>query len=296
MKKQVVHKITLPVLFYLLASTQFIFAQTKPLVVPLWDKGAPGFENRKNEPEESKEYWVKNVHNPSIAIYFPEKEKANGSAVIICPGGGHRILVYDAEGTEAAKYLNNLGVTAIVLKYRLAREEKSPYNLNIHPQQDAYRAMRLVRSRSKEWGIDNNRVGMLGFSAGGEVVAAVAYGSGNGDPAAKDPIDRLNGKPSFQMLVYPGPLGVPEVVGADAPPAFMLASNNDECCSLPIVTLLQKYRAAKTPIEIHIYAKGAHAFNMGNRSEFSSLRAWPQRMADWLLDMNYLNKSVSTIK
>lgn len=296
MKKRFFTGLMLSLVSYSLVFIQLTHAQTKPLVVPLWEKGAPGFENRKNEPEEAKDYWVKNIHNPSIAVYFPSKEKANGSAVIICPGGGHRILVYNAEGTEAAEYLNNLGVTAIVLKYRLAREENSPYDLKIHPQQDAYRAIRLVRSRAKEWGIDINRVGILGFSAGGEVVASVAYGSGNGDSAAKDPIDRLNGKPNFQMLVYPGPLGIPEVVPADAPPAFMLAANNDECCSLPVVSLLQKYRAAKVPIEVHIYAKGAHAFNMGSRSEFSSLRAWPQRMADWLLDMNYLAKPAGGVK
>ncbi|MDB5120441.1 MAG: 1,4-beta-xylanase [Sphingobacteriales bacterium] len=290
MLKNTFYRFNLTVLILFLGFIQLSFAQSKPLVVHLCEKGAPGFENRKNEPEEAKDYWVKNIHNPSIAVYFPAKEKANGSAVIICPGGGHRILVYNAEGVEAAEYLNNLGVTAIVLKYRLAREENSPYDLNKHPQQDAYRAIRLVRSRAKEWGIDTNRVGMLGFSAGGEVVASVAYGSGKGDPTAKDPIDRLNGKPNFQILVYPGPLGVPEVVPADAPPAFMLAANNDECCSLPVVSLLQKYRTAKVPIEVHIYAKGAHAFNMGSRSEFSSLRAWPQRMADWLLDMNFLSK------
>jgi acetyl esterase/lipase len=268
------------------------FAQAPPIVLPLWKNGAPGFENRKNEPEEAKDYWVKNIHNPSITVYPASKEKANGSAVIICPGGGHRILVYTSEGIDAAKYLNSLGVTAIILKYRLAREDKSPYNLNIHPQQDAYRAIRLVRSKAKEWGIDENRVGILGFSAGGEVVAAVAYGSGVGNSAATDPVDRLNGKPNFQILVYPGPLGVPEVVPADAPPAFMLAANNDECCSLPIVTLLQKYRAAKAPIEVHIYAKGSHAFNMGYRSEFASLKAWPQRMADWLQDMGFLTAAI----
>ena len=296
MLNKINYRVNYTLLVFFVITINALFAQTKPLVVPLWEKGAPGFENRRNEPEEAKDYWVKNIHNPSIAVYFPSKEKANGCAVIICPGGGHRILVYDAEGTEAAKYLNNIGVTAIVLKYRLAREENSPYKLDIHPQQDAYRAMRLVRSKATEWGIDTKRVGMLGFSAGGEVVASVAYGSGNGDLNSNDPIDRINGKPSFQMLVYPGPLGVPEVVPADAPPAFMLAANNDECCSLPIISLLTKYRAAKAPIEVHIYAKGAHAFNMGSRSEFSSLRAWPQRMADWLSDMNLLSKTESTVK
>ena len=263
-------------------------AQTKPIIIPLWQDGAPGFENRKDEPEQAKDYWVKNIHNPSIAVYLPAKEKATGAAVVICPGGGHRLLVYNAEGTEPAAFLNNLGVAAIVLKYRLAREENSPYSLDKHPREDAYRAMRLVRSHAKEWSIDTARVGMLGFSAGGEVVTMIAYAPGSGDPKASDPIDRLNGKPSFQILVYPGPLGIPETVPSDAPPAFLLAANNDECCSAPVIKLLEKYRAAKVPIEVHIYTQGSHGFNMGNRSKLVSIKTWPQRMADWLGDNNIL--------
>jgi acetyl esterase/lipase len=264
------------------------WAQAKPIIIPLWPGGAPGFENRKDEPEQAKDYWVKNIHNPSIAVYLPPKEKATGAAVVICPGGGHRLLVYNAEGTEPATFLNNLGVAAIVLKYRLAREENSPYSLDKHPREDAYRAMRLVRSHAKEWGIDTARVGMLGFSAGGEVVTMIAYAPGNGDPKASDPIDRLNGKPNFQILVYPGPLGIPETVPSDAPPAFLLAANNDECCSPPVIKLLEKYRVAKVPIEVHIYTQGSHGFNMGNRSKLASIKTWPQRMADWLEDNNIL--------
>ncbi len=263
--------------------------QTKPLIIPLWPNGAPGFESRRNEPEEAKDYWVKNIHNPSIAVYLPSKEKATGAAVVICPGGGHRLLVYNAEGVDPALYLNTLGVAAIVLKYRLAREENSPYSLDKHPQQDAYRAMRLVRSHAKEWGIDTARVGMLGFSAGGEVVEAVAYKPGKGDPNAPDAIDRINGKPNFQMLIYPGPLGVPDSVMTDAPPTFMVAADNDPCCAEPVVKLLERFRAAKVPVEVHIFAQGSHGFNMGQRSKLNSLKTWPQRMADWLDDTNILH-------
>jgi acetyl esterase/lipase len=265
----------------------YAITQVKPFVIPLWPNGAPGFENRKDEPEQAKDYWVKNIHNPSIAVYLPAKEKATGAAVIICPGGGHRLLVYNAEGTEPAAFLNNIGVAAIVLKYRLARDENTPYTLK-HPREDAYRAMRLVRSHAKEWNIDTARVGMLGFSAGGEVVTMVAYAPGKGDPNATDPIDRLNGKPDFQMLIYPGPLGIPDSVYADAPPAFLLAANNDLCCSPPVIKLLEKYRAAKVPIEVHIYTQGSHGFNMGNRSKLASIKTWPQRMADWMSDNNIL--------
>ncbi|MGI4886505.1 MAG: alpha/beta hydrolase [Janthinobacterium lividum] len=267
-------------------------AQPKPLVVPLWPKGAPGFENRRNEPEQAKDYWVKNIHNPSLTVFLPPQEKATGAAVIICPGGGHRLLVYNAEGMEPALYLNSIGVAAFVLKYRLSREENSPYSLDKHPREDAYRALRLVRSRAKEWGVDPARLGMLGFSAGGEVVATVAYADGHGDAQAADPIDRLNGKPNFQLLIYPGPLGIPDSVNATAPPAFMLAANNDVCCSEPIVKLLKGYRAAHVPIEVHLYTQGSHGFNMGKRSKLASISTWPQRMADWLADNSILDPKV----
>ena len=257
-------------------------------MLPLWKNGAPGFESRKNLPEEAKDYWVKNINNPSIAVYLPPKEKATGAAVIICPGGGHRLLVYNAEGVEPALFLNNIGVAAIVLKYRLAREENSPYSLDKHPQQDAYRAMRLVRSHAKEWNIDTSRVGMLGFSAGGEVVSAIAYKPGKGDLQDLDPINRLNGRPDFQMLIYPGPLGIPDSVGPNAPPTFLLAANNDPCCAESVVKLINTYRAAKVPVEAHLYSQGSHGFNMGKRSKLSSLQTWPQRMADWLEDNNIL--------
>jgi acetyl esterase/lipase len=265
------------------------YSQINAVVVPLWPDGAPGFEDRRNEPEQAKDWWVKNIHNPSLTVFFPPKEKATGAAVVICPGGGHRELVFNAEGVEAAAFLNSIGVAAFVLKYRLAREENSPYKFD-HVKQDAYRAMRLIRNRAAEWGVDTNRIGMLGFSAGGEVVGMVAYADGEGDVNAKDPIDRENGKPIFQMLVYPGPFAVPETVSSSAPPAFLLAANDDLCCANPVVELLNKYRKANVSIEVHLYAQGNHAFNMGNRSQLNSIKTWPQRMADWLADNGYLKK------
>src|ERR1700761_336928 len=125
-------------------------AQDTARQIPLWTNGAPGFENRRNEPEQTKDYWVKNIHNPSLTVFLPEKDKANGAAVVICPGGGHRLLVYTAEGIDPAKYLNNLGITVFVLKYRLGRDTLSPYKIEVHAKQDGFRAMRLVRSRAKE--------------------------------------------------------------------------------------------------------------------------------------------------
>jgi acetyl esterase/lipase len=268
-------------------ATPFALAQ-EPRVIHLWQHGAPGFESLKDEPEQAQEWWVKHINNPSMVVFQPAKEIANGTVVLIAPGGGHKELVYTAEGVDAALFLNKLGITAVVLKYRLARELDSPYSLELHPQQDAYRAMRLLRRMSKELNIDSNRIGMMGFSAGGEVVASVAYGSGDGDAKALDAVDRLNGKPNFQILVYPGPLWVPTSIDGNAPPAFMVAAMDDACCAKPIIDLAQLYHAAKIPAEIHLYARGNHAFNMGQRTPFVSVRNWPERLAEWLKDSGYL--------
>jgi acetyl esterase/lipase len=262
-----------------------------PEVIPLWPKGAPGFESRRDEAEVAKDYWVRNVHNPSVTAFLPPREKATGAAVVICPGGGHRELVFNAEGVEAARYLNGLGVAAFALKYRLGREPGSPYKPQVHAREDGIRAMRLVRSRAAEWGIDPKRVGIMGFSAGGEVASMVVYNPGEGDPNDADPIDRLSSRPDFQILIYPGPLGIPEKVPAGSPPAFLLVANDDRGASRVVASLFQKYRDAGAPVEIHVFARGGHAFNMGNRSRLETLKHWPQRLAEWMNDNAILDPS-----
>jgi acetyl esterase/lipase len=264
-------------------------AQPQPQVIPLWEKGAPGFENRKDIPEQAKDYWVKNINNPSVTVFMPPKEKANGCAVVVAPGGGFRELVFDAEGKQAAEFLNSIGVTVFVLKYRLPGEENSPYSAD-NVRQDAHRAIRLVRYRSKEFNIDPKRVGMLGFSAGGAVIMMVAFDDGDGSSNAPDPIDRLNGRPDFQMMVYPGG-AAPEKISSDAPPAFLICANDDEYgCDEVTMDLLQKFRAAGVSCEAIFLARGKHAFNMGNRSPLVTVNTWPDRMADWLTDSGFLNK------
>ncbi len=262
-----------------------------PEQIPLWPKGAPGFESRRDEPEVAKDYWVRNIHNPSVTAFLPPKDKATGAAVIVCPGGGHRELVFNAEGAEAARYLNSLGVAAFALKYRLGREQDSPYKIDVHARADGLRAMRLVRSRAEEWGIDPKRVGIMGFSAGGEVASMVAYSPGEGVPDAADPIDRLSSRPDFQILIYPGPLGIPDKVPQDAPPAFLLVANDDRGASRVVASLFQKYRDGRAPVEVHVYARGGHAFNMGNRSKLETLKHWPQRLAEWMSDNAILDPS-----
>ncbi len=279
------------VAFAVVFATVWTLCAAGPEVVSLWPNGAPGFENRRNEPELARDYWVRHINNPSVTVFLPPKGKATGAGVVICPGGGHRELVFNAEGVEPARYLNSLGVAAFALKYRLAREEGSPYTLE-NAREDGQRAMRLVRSRAKEWNIDPNRIGIMGFSAGGEVAAMVTYNPTDGDPHATDPIDRVSCRPDFQIVIYPGPVGVPSVVPTNAPPAFFLAANDDKEPARTITTLLEKYRDAGVPVEVHLFARGSHAFNMGNRSKLATIRNWPQRMADWLADNNILNPAV----
>ena len=277
----------IPTLLFACSAAALLPAEP-PEVIPLWPNGAPGSEARRTEPEQAKDYWVKNIHNPSLTVFLPPKEKANGTAVVICPGGGHRELVFNAEGVEPAQYLAKLGVTAFALKYRLAREPGSPYSLEKDVAADIRRAMRLVRSHARDWGLDPERIGIMGWSAGGEVAAMVAYRPTPGDAEAADPIERVSAKPNFQIIIYPGGYGVPETVPADAPPAFFLAANDDVGAARTITTLFERYRQAGVPAEVHLYTEGHHAFNMGNRSNLVSIRSWPQRMADWLTDRGLL--------
>jgi acetyl esterase/lipase len=259
--------------------------------IPLWPNGAPGFESRRDERPTAKDYWVANIHNPTITAFLPPKERATGAAVVICPGGGHRLLVFNGEGVEPARYLNGIGVAAFALKYRLGRERGSPYSIQKHAREDGQRAMRLVRSRAAEWNIDPKRVGIMGFSAGGEVVSMVAYSPGEGDSSAADPVDRLSCRPDFLIQIYPGPIGVPEVIPAGAPPAFLLVANDDRGAAGTIASLFQKYRSAKVPVEAHVLARGGHGFNMGNRSTLKSVKTWPQRLGDWMGDTGILDPS-----
>jgi acetyl esterase/lipase len=157
-------------------------------------------------------------------------------------------------------------------------------------KQDAERAMRVIRSSAADFKIDANRIGAMGFSAGGEVVALIAYNTNNASENTIDPIDKINSQPSFQILIYPGPLFIPKEIKADAPPAFLLAANDDSCCSGPIIELLNGYRKANVSVEMHLYSKGGHAFNMGKRAKTNSLKTWPQRLADWFEDNNYFVK------
>ena len=263
----------------------------EPQVIHLWEKGAPGFEALRDEPEVIKGTSVTHVNNPSITVFPAPKDKANGAAVLIVPGGGHRQLGFGGEGVEPSKILNDLGITCFVLKHRLPREEGSPYSIDIHPKQDGQRAMRVIRSRAAEWNLDPKRIGIAGFSAGGEVVAMVVYSPTEGDPKAADPIDRASSRADFQVSIYPGPLGVPAgPIPADAPPAFFLVANDDTSHVKPVLDQLAQYEAAKLPVEVHLYARGGHGFGMGSRSKLASINGWTKRLTEWLSDSGFLSK------
>jgi acetyl esterase/lipase len=261
------------------------YAPVKPGVARIWPNGAPGSENRRTEPEIAKDYWVRNVHNPSLTIYRPAHQ--NGAAVIVIPGGAHKLIVWTSEGANVGPALNRYGLTVFVLKYRLAREDGSSYTID-DAAADVRRSIRWVRSHASEYGVDPKRVGIMGFSAGGELVSLVADNRPERQPPTKDAIDRLSDRPDFQVLVFPGPLGVPADDIAHAPPAFIIAGSLDECCAKPAVTLYEQLRTAGRTAELHMYAGAGHAFNLDESSRISIIH-WPDRLADWLADEGLLD-------
>lgn len=279
--------VSMPRLFLALLLTLPLGAQ--PEVIPLWPEGAPGSEARRHEPEKAQDWWVKNIHHPSLTVVRPAPGKANGAAVVVFAGGGHRELVFPPEGLEPAQWLAGHGVTAFAVKYRLAREPGSPYSLQDHAAADARRAMRLVRHHATEFGIDPQRIGIMGWSAGGELAAMVSFGKHAGSPDAADPVDRVSCRPDFHLSIYPGPLGFPWGEMSDqTPPTLFICALDDAFHAAPILSVLPKFMALGIPAEAHLYAAGGHGFNMGQRSELVSIRNFPDRMSEWLHDGGWL--------
>ena len=269
------------VAFFTYPTTSFSAPENR--IIPLWENGAPGFENRKHEPEVVNKGSITNVHNPSLTVFAPSKAASNGIGIIIAPGGGLRKLGMRGGGEEPAQFLADNGFTAFVLKYRLSRQPGQPYKFEEHVLQDGQRAVRLVRHRAQEFHINPDKIGMLGFSAGGEVVSITCYKPGQGDPNAADPIDREFAKPNFQMLVYPGPVGIPSKLPNDTPPAFMVIAADDDHTSV-LLNLMHHFRELHVNYESHIFTRGGHGFGMGDRSRRQSIQHWPERMLDWLHD------------
>jgi len=260
------------------------YTPAHPTVVDIWPANAPGLSKR-NEPEIAKDYWVRNVHNPSLTIYRPKRQ--NGAAVIVIPGGGHKLIVWTSEGVNVAQALNRYGLTAFVLKYRLAQEEGSTTTVD-DAANDVRRSIRWVRAHAQDYGIDPHRIGIMGFSAGGELVSLVADNRPAKSLPALDAIDDQSDRADFQVLVFPGPQGVPGNDVTNAPPAFITAGTLDDCCATPAVQLYEQLRSGHRDAELHMYAGAGHAFNLDESKRISIIH-WPDRLADWLADEGFLD-------
>lgn len=233
---------------------------------------------------------ITDIHKPSMFVFLPPKEKANGAAVVICPGGGHRYLVMDLEGSSVAERLNAMGIAAFVLKSRLSRAEGSTYKTDVQSLGDAQRALRTIRSRAKEWNLDPGRIGIMGFSAGGEIAALSATRPGAADPSAANPIDRLSARPDFAVLVY-GLAREAAVDKATTPPMFLVVAG-DDAPAARMAELYGKLKTAGVPAELHIYERGGHGFGMTGRTpEFRKwpVSHWPEQLELWLKDRKLLD-------
>jgi acetyl esterase/lipase len=261
----------------------------------LWPQGAPGALGK--EPADV----------PTLTPFLPPKERATGAAVIVCPGGGYGRLA-DHEGAPVAEWLNTVGVTAFVLKYRLGPRYKHPAML-----QDAQRAVRTVRARAAEWGLDPARVGILGFSAGGHLASTAGTHFDAGRADAADPVERVSSRPALMLLIYPvitmrekthagskrnllGENPPPELVALlsneervtkETPPAFVVHTVED--AGVPVensLMFVSALRRAGVPFELHLYERGPHGFGLGtarnNRPADPILSTWPAHAAAWL--------------
>jgi acetyl esterase/lipase len=255
-------------------------------VIPLWTQAAP--ESHPAATRQSTvritpegEHVITHVEMPSITPYLPAPGTATGAAVIIAPGGGHSEIWIDHEGYNVAAWLSSHGVAAFVLQYRLARAKDSTYTVEGTELGDMQRAIRVVRSRSTEWTIDPARIGVMGFSAGGELAALASTRSDTGQPASSDPIERISSKPAFQALIYPAIPGDPRLT-ADTPKAFLACGALDRvniAQGLPELYLaLAKLHVSA---ELHVFAGTGHGFGI-RTSNPKAVAAWPQLFLDWM--------------
>jgi endo-1,4-beta-xylanase len=260
--------------------------------VPLWANGAPGSEG-KTAPEavtvtQDGERSLTTVNNPSITPYLVRGPRgANAApvaAIIIAPGGGHYKLSIDSEGYNVAQYLSGHGVAAFVLKYRLAKEPGSTYTVDGDEMNDVRRAIRTVRARAAEWGVDPARVGVMGFSAGGELAVKASESYDDGNPSAADPMDRPGSKPDFAVLMYPGGV-TPEMlakVTKEMPPAFLLCGADDSpAIGQVLPQLFLAMKKAGVPAELHEYAGVGHGFGLRLTAR-GGVSHWPDVLLEWM--------------
>jgi acetyl esterase/lipase len=266
----------------------------------IWPGKAPGEKGDMGEekvlpapPKETKRVTrLTNVSNPTITIHRPPNGTANGAAVVICPGGGYGILATDLEGDEVADWLNSFGVTGIVLRYRVPTRKDDPKHLA--PLQDAQRAVSLARSHATEWGIDPQRIGILGFSAGGHLAAAASTNFDHRQYEPIDDVDAVSCRPDFTVLVYPAYLNSgdhlsPEIrVDEKSPPTIFFHAGDDRVSAEGSIAMFLALRRAKVPAEVHVYAAGGHGF--GLRPTKNPCCTWPKRCEEWMKNCGLLEK------
>ncbi len=254
------------------------------------DLGAEGDTSQPNpnEPPEKHVITLGNVAHPTLTVYHPAKDKNTGAAVVVCPGGGYSILAMNLEGTEVCQWLNRIGVTAILLKYRVpARPGRQRHDA---PLQDAQRAMGITRQHAAVWGIDPKRVGILGFSAGGHLSAALSTNYETRTYPALDAADKENCRPDFTVLIYPAYLTreddraklAPEIkVTEHTPPAFLAMTEDDPIHVENVFTYGLALKNAKVPFEMHVFPVGGHGY--GLRPSANAATTWPALAGAWIL-------------
>lgn len=265
-------------------------AADRPAEIPLWPGIAPGSEGKPAKEvvttSASGELSVSGIHSPSITPYIPPADKSTGLAILVIPGGGHRMLAITHEGYNVAEWLRDRGIAAFVLKHRLAREAGSTYAIDVESYADTRRAMQLIRSRAAEWGIDPARVGALGFSAGGELVTMASTRVAPGDASAADPLERQNSRPAFQALIYPGRSGDIQPT-KDSPPVFLAAAYNDrQDISEGLAEAYLRFKRAGVPAELHIYGAGGHGFGL-RAANTRPVGQWMVRFEEWLTESGF---------
>jgi acetyl esterase/lipase len=238
-----------------------------------------------------------NVSTPQLAVYRPSQDKDTGASVIICPGGGFNILAYDLEGTEVAAWLNAIGVTGIVLKYRVpARDPQQRWKAAV---QDAQRAVSLVRSRAAEWKLDPQRIGILGFSAGGSAAGLTALFGQSRQYDASDAIDQVSSRPDFALLIYAAYFvergqtalnpNLPVTITKDAPPMFFVHAFDDGIPVQNALLLAAELKKVNVPAEVHVYDVGGHGYGLRPVPELP-VTTWPKRAEEWLARRGLLRK------
>lgn len=279
--------------------------QNLPASISLWPGFAPGSEGQTSpevlsvQHEPATQYVdgfsfaiLSNVHHPSITPFFPDPAKATGAAIIVIPGGGHQFLVIEHEGYAVARVFADRGVAAFVLKYRLAKAANSPYKVEVHELMDVQRAIRLVRSRAADFGVDPARVGVVGFSARGQLSFLAATQFGSPVPGSNDAVDQIDCRPDFAGLLYGSGVADPATVQlpAQMPPVFMAVAYNDRPAnSVNLAQLYVRFKQAGVPAELHIYNSGGHGF--GVRPDRSKPdQHWTDLFMDWLGDRGLLKR------